>query len=103
MSQDYKNDFTGDNLNQLLGVLGTLGKALDALKTDFSGPVEPTPAQGREAYSKWLDTSVPGNIQLKIRNTADDDWAVVWNWDGTANAPQPAGDTGLLFAIIFGS
>lgn len=101
MSQTYKEDFVGDDLNQVLGVIGTLGNALNALKTDFAGPVEPT--IGVEAYSKWLDTSVPGSIKFKIRNTADDDWSVLWTWDGTTNPPAIEGDTGLLFAIIFGA
>ena len=101
MSQNYKEDFTGDDVNQVLGVSGTMGLALAALKTDFAGALEPT--VGVEAYSTWLDLAVPGIFKMKVRNTANTDWAIIWEWDGTTSPPAPKGSKALAFSIVFGS
>ena len=82
MSQDYKENFNTDTLNNAFDASGEFGKVVNALKTSFSGATAPTPAQGREPFQYWLDTSAAPTYVLKIRNAADTDWSVVWTWNG---------------------
>ena len=85
MSQDYTEDFSSLHYNDALGNSNSaVAAALRALKTLHAGPAEPPIANGREAYILWLDTSLN---QLKIRNSTDDGWAVIFDWDGTTSSP----------------
>ena len=99
MSQNYKEDFHDDDLNQILDTGGLLGEALNALKTLNAGAVEPTPSKGREPYQLWLDTSGT-ELVLKIRNTGDTGWSNWFVWDGSG-APVSSEQSALL-AIMLG-
>lgn len=87
MSQNYKEEFTSDSINQALGSGGTVGDALKALKTFFAGPSEPPEV---EPYMWWVDTSAAPSYVIKIRNVADSGWIPVFEWDGVGS-PRPSG------------